>query len=184
MPLSAPVIVDTARRLLLQYGLQDVSMRRLATELQVRPGALYYHVHNKQELLARVAAELLRPLAAPRHDVGPQELMTEFRELILPIRDGGDLMLVAFGLDPQLPPVPALQALLLEQGLTEAEADQRCGIVLRFALGAVATEQSSALLAGASTESLQDTDARDQRPADQTAAGAALYAEGLRLLLA
>jgi AcrR family transcriptional regulator len=36
-------------------------MRRLATELGVAPGALYYHVRNKQELLTRLAGRMLGP---------------------------------------------------------------------------------------------------------------------------
>lgn len=173
MPLSAPVIIDAAHRLLLEYGLQDVSMRRLATELAVRPGALYYHVPNKQELLARVAAQILSPLAAPGDDLSVEDLLRTFRRTVLPIRDGGDLMLIAFGLDPDLPPMAALQALLQERGLDPRSAERRAHILMRFALGAVAAEQNAALL--------QTTQGASEQSPDTTG-GAALYDEGLRLL--
>ncbi|MDZ5079217.1 TetR family transcriptional regulator [Nesterenkonia sp. HG001] len=173
MPLSAPVIVQAAQRLLLEYGLQDVSMRRLASELDVRPGALYYHVPNKQQLLARVAAEILAPLAAPAESTSVEDLMRSFRRAVLPIRDGGDLMLIAFGLNPVLPPMPALSTRLQERGLTRQSADQRAHILMRFALGAVAAEQNATLLHAAQ-------ESPDHGP-DATG-GAALYDEGLRLL--
>ena len=43
-----------------RYGLADLTMRRLATELGVQPSALYHHFPNKQALLAAVADEVLR----------------------------------------------------------------------------------------------------------------------------
>ena len=55
MSLSREAILSTAQRLLTDYGLEDLTMRRLASELNVRAGALYYHVPNKQELLLQVA---------------------------------------------------------------------------------------------------------------------------------
>ena len=48
MSLSSERIVRAAQDLLTDYGLHDVTMRRLASELGVRPGALYYHVPHKR----------------------------------------------------------------------------------------------------------------------------------------
>ena len=65
MALTREAIVLTAAELVDQYGLGDLSMRRLATELGVAPGALYWHLTNKQELLghlARLACCKTRPL--------------------------------------------------------------------------------------------------------------------------
>jgi TetR/AcrR family tetracycline transcriptional repressor len=52
-------VVDTALRLLDQHGLADLSMRRLAAELDVQPSALYWHVPNKQTLLALVSDQII-----------------------------------------------------------------------------------------------------------------------------
>ena len=59
MALSRDQIITTAVDILTRYGLADLSMRRLARELDVQPGALYWHVANKQELLVEVADVLL-----------------------------------------------------------------------------------------------------------------------------
>ncbi|WP_193554677.1 TetR/AcrR family transcriptional regulator [Rothia halotolerans] len=59
MALTRERILETALEILSAYGLGDLSMRRLAAELDVAPGALYYHVRNKQELLAQLAHRLL-----------------------------------------------------------------------------------------------------------------------------
>ncbi|MFG6303991.1 TetR family transcriptional regulator, partial [Corynebacterium hesseae] len=63
MHLSRDAIVSTALELLTRYGLADVTMRRVATNLDVAPGALYWHVANKQSLIAAMTAEILSPVA-------------------------------------------------------------------------------------------------------------------------
>ena len=50
MQLSRERITQAALELLSGYGLADVSMRRVASSLGVAPGALYWHIANKQEL--------------------------------------------------------------------------------------------------------------------------------------
>ena len=53
-------VVDRAIAVLDDHGLDDLSMRRLAADLGVRPSALYHHFAGKDELLAAVADEILR----------------------------------------------------------------------------------------------------------------------------
>ena len=60
MALSREAIVDAGLAILDEYGLGDLSMRRVADALGVQAGALYYHVPNKQSLLAAIADEILR----------------------------------------------------------------------------------------------------------------------------
>jgi TetR/AcrR family transcriptional regulator, tetracycline repressor protein len=62
MTLTRDRVEDTALDILTRFGLADLSMRRLARELDVQVGALYWHVKNKQELLVGVAARLLSGL--------------------------------------------------------------------------------------------------------------------------
>jgi AcrR family transcriptional regulator len=50
-PLSADVILDTALRVLREEGLDAVTMRRLATELDTGPASLYVYIRNRDELL-------------------------------------------------------------------------------------------------------------------------------------
>jgi AcrR family transcriptional regulator len=50
-PLTRPRVVRTALRLADQHGLPALTMRALATELQVSPMALYNHVRDKDELV-------------------------------------------------------------------------------------------------------------------------------------
>lgn len=55
-------MVAKATQLLDDYGIADLTMRRLARELNVSPGALYWHFADKQELLGAVADRILAGL--------------------------------------------------------------------------------------------------------------------------
>lgn len=71
MSLNRQDVVRAAVDVLDHYGLEDLTMRRLAGLLGVKAGALYWHVTNKQTLLALVSDEILRePDGAERIDTG------------------------------------------------------------------------------------------------------------------
>ena len=59
MSLTTHDIVAAGLEILDNYGLEDLSMRRLAQLLDVKASALYWHVANKQTLLAAMADEIL-----------------------------------------------------------------------------------------------------------------------------
>ncbi|HTI23315.1 MAG TPA: TetR/AcrR family transcriptional regulator [Kutzneria sp.] len=77
--LSRELIVDVAYRLLPQVGMEGVSMRRIAVELDTGPASLYAHVSNKDELqellLERVLSEV------PRETPDPDRWATQLRDL-------------------------------------------------------------------------------------------------------
>jgi AcrR family transcriptional regulator len=52
-------VVDAATAILDSYGIADLTMRRLARELNVSPGALYWQFANKQQLLGAIADRIL-----------------------------------------------------------------------------------------------------------------------------
>lgn len=175
MTLTEETIVSTAHDLLVEHGLPDLTMRRIAAALQVRPGALYYHVASKQQLLARIADLVLRPLQDPAPEQDPSDLVERLRELVLPLRDGGDLMLVAFGLDPRLPPIPGLIAQLTHRGHPVDDAEHRAAAAVRLTLGAVAVEQNAQLL--------RTGDPRPAGPAGGATEDQAVHRRGVELLL-
>lgn len=52
-------VISAALRILDQQGLPDLTMRHLATTLDVQPSALYWHFPNKQSLLAAVSDRII-----------------------------------------------------------------------------------------------------------------------------
>jgi TetR/AcrR family transcriptional regulator, tetracycline repressor protein len=55
-------VVVAATAILDNYGIADLTMRRLGRELNVSPGALYWHFANKQQLLGAIADRILEPV--------------------------------------------------------------------------------------------------------------------------
>lgn len=65
MALTKTEIISTALGILDAYGLNDLTMRRLADSLDVKASALYWHVANKQSLLAELVDKILAGLEPP-----------------------------------------------------------------------------------------------------------------------
>ena len=140
MSLSVHRIADAAVAILTDYGMGDLSMRRLARDLGVGPSALYWHVKNKQEIFVLVA----RPIAAEVDEaIGYGEGMTgadillRMHDVLLRYRDGADIFSLAYAHSggPVLP--AAVRAQISD------EAERHCSVVLTCA--AVAFEQNRAL---------------------------------------
>lgn len=70
-PLQAEQIVDVARRLISERGLEWFSMRKLAAELDVNPMTVYLRFESKDELLDAVAERALRDVRLPELPAGP-----------------------------------------------------------------------------------------------------------------
>jgi AcrR family transcriptional regulator len=70
-PLNQDLIVEVALRILDREGLDGLSMRRIADELDTGAASLYAHVSNKDELLEimadQVAGEVELPEPDPQH---------------------------------------------------------------------------------------------------------------------
>ena len=169
MALNRTAVVDTAWELLRTYGLGDLTMRRLARELEVQPGALYWHVANKQELLLALAERMLAPLGSASAS-SPAELLRSLRREVLAVRDGADVVAVAHALAPDaLPPAAQVTALLGSAGHDDDTARRGALTLVRFTLGSVAAQQTRTSIAGSSPE--------------QDAVDAADFEAGLGILL-
>lgn len=140
-------IVERAVDILDQYGLPDLSMRRIASELGLQPSALYHHFGNKQELLAAVADELLdrgaRPVdAGVPWDERVAALSRTLRDAMLAYRDGAELIATvnAFGLGERTPSAD-LAAAVRDAGFDEVFAQAAAMTILHFTFGHVSEEQ-------------------------------------------
>ncbi|MBG6084945.1 TetR/AcrR family transcriptional regulator C-terminal domain-containing protein [Zhihengliuella flava] len=157
MALTREAVVGAAVGILREFGLADLSMRRLARDLNVQVGALYWHVSNKQELLVEVAAELLsspaltagtaaRPPAAAatwRGDI--LHLGSSLHTLLLPVPDSAEVVQVARVLAPErLAPLTRMTETFTAAGLTPERAASAQSLVVNHVLGAVAEAQNRA----------------------------------------
>ncbi|WP_271395822.1 TetR/AcrR family transcriptional regulator [Neomicrococcus lactis] len=159
MALTRDTVVDTAVRVLTQYGLADLSMRRLARELDVQVGALYWHVASKQELLVDVAARLLAQIPdTPQHLENDDaatvrtHLLTLCRaifEALLPIPDSADVVQWAAATRPEaLRAVASLQDLLTSFEVEPARIGAATSLLLHHIVGNVAELQNAVIAVG------------------------------------
>ena len=148
MALTRRAIVEAGLRILDEYGLGDLSMRRVADALGVQAGALYYHVPNKQSLLAAVADEILAAQPPADEQVGPivdwlASWAHGLRRRLLAHRDAAELVASthALGLGA-VDPCAAGRAGLEREGAPEPAATMAA--LLHFVLGHVVEEQTQA----------------------------------------
>lgn len=64
------VILDTAVRLFNQHGSQSVSTNRIAAEISISVGNLYYHFSNKEEIIRTLYDRMVAELDELWSDVG------------------------------------------------------------------------------------------------------------------
>ncbi|GAB3601751.1 TetR/AcrR family transcriptional regulator C-terminal domain-containing protein [Microbacterium aureliae] len=139
-------VVRAALRILDEYGLPDLTMRRLAASLDVQPSALYWHFPNKQSLLATLSDRIVAP-AAPvaREDewgarVGAEA--TALRSALLAWRDGAEVVASTYALGLGASTASERLARAIEAGGFDVETvDRAATALLHFVLGHVQHEQ-------------------------------------------
>lgn len=149
MQLHRSDVVAKAAEILDNYGIADLTMRRLARELSVSPGALYWHFADKQELLGAVADRLLATAATvPAAGPWPDRIValcSALRDALLSATDGAELVSASFsaGRSAELSRiVAALTEACAESGLTAHDADLAARTIVYYVLGFTADEQS------------------------------------------
>lgn len=154
MALTREQLIDAAVGVLSEFGLADLSMRRLARELEVQVGALYWHVKSKQELLVDVAAKLLGSVpqpALPAPGMAPMAiaaLLQQLRTALITIPDSAEVIQLAQTMRPEaLAPLGWLLNFLEQAGVPAEQAPYARHLLLNHLLGSIAAHQESRALA-------------------------------------
>ena len=149
MQLHKRDVLAKATQILDNYGIADLTMRRLARELDVSPGALYWHFANKQELLGAVADEMLAPACVPVEAGDWPATITgvavRLRDALLSHTDGAELASASFAAGRSAAVryiVGQLCAAATEAGLAGDQPDLAARTVVYYVLGFTADEQS------------------------------------------
>ena len=142
-------VVHRAAHLLDEYGIADLTMRRLARELGLTPGALYWHFADKQELLGAVADRILEPADRPVADAAWDRRIlgigAALRDALLSSTDGAELVSATFasGRSQALVRIVArLVEAAADAGFETVNAEQAARTVVYYVLGFTADEQS------------------------------------------
>ncbi|MFG2617084.1 TetR/AcrR family transcriptional regulator C-terminal domain-containing protein [Streptomyces sp. NPDC048507] len=194
-------IVETALRLLNEVGLDGLTLRAIAMELDVKAPALYWHFKGKRELLDEMATEMNRRAAArpgPAPDAPWRERILAgnraLRAALLGYRDGAKVFSGSrfTGTEHAVEMEETLGA-LVEAGFTLPQAVRAASTAHLFTLGFVTEEQGVEPLPGERREGF-DVEERAARLAAfplSATAGADLFRdydegfeEGLLVVLA
>jgi TetR/AcrR family tetracycline transcriptional repressor len=152
-------VVEAATTLLDNYGIADLTMRRLARELNVSPGALYWHFANKQQLLGAVADRILlsrtdgAELVSASFAAGQSELMVQI--------------------------LSRLTAAAADAGVDAAHAELAARTVVYYVLGFTADEQSRLQWDAAGAELPEAQSILTEDPSKRFSFGLALLVDGI-----
>jgi TetR/AcrR family transcriptional regulator, tetracycline repressor protein len=177
-------VVDAATTLLDSYGMADLTMRRLARELAVSPGALYWHFANKQQLLGAVADRIL----ASVDDVpgGWRDRVSgvcgQLRDALLSHTDGAELVSASFAAGQSAAMARVLAHLVdaaADAGVDSAHAELAARTVVYYVLGFTADEQSRLQWDAAGAELPDGQSVLSEDPSARFAFGLRLLVDGL-----
>ena len=177
MVLDSTQVVDGACAMLREQGLAGLSMRRLAQDLGVRPGALYYHVPSKQQLLVEIATRILDSAPRTISATDARQASCDIRDALLGARDGAEVVSFALAFRPDaLVPFQQLHRLFTDRH-PPREARWAARTLVRYVLGFVAEEQNHAELVG--TTIVADSPARAAENAAAFRFGVEAFVRGL-----
>lgn len=149
MQLHKRDLVDAATAILDNFGIADLTMRRLARELGVSPGALYWHFANKQQLLGAVADRILQPALHPEPTGTWRDQISgdchRLRDALLSHTDGAELVSASFAAgqsEAMTQVVDRLSAAAAESGVEGPHGALAARTVVYYVLGFTVDEQS------------------------------------------
>lgn len=151
--LDRETIVETALRLLNEEGLEGLTLRRLAKDLNVQAPALYWHFGSKQALLDGMATRMLHgmfnPIAEQAAAGTPwQDLTTDVcrrtRRTLLGYRDGANVFSGTHLTDDQhRAPMETILGAFVDQGFDPSDAFNAFFTAYSFTIGFVIEEQEA-----------------------------------------
>jgi AcrR family transcriptional regulator len=148
-PLDRERVADTALRLLNEVGLDGLTLRAIAKELDVKAPALYWHFKDKQALLDEMATQMYRRMldrtALDPADTWRERLLAVNRGLrtaLLGYRDGARVFSgTRFTTADHAPALEANLRLLTGAGLGLAQAVDAGRTANAYTIGFVIEEQ-------------------------------------------
>jgi TetR/AcrR family tetracycline transcriptional repressor len=151
MPLQRETVARVALQLVEEVGLEGLTMRRLATSLEIQNPSLYWHFTNKQELLNCMAELIIADIFAKLPHLEPEQDWADwlaafarlFRQTMVAHRDGARILAEADisgsrffdGLELAI-------TVLLNAGFEESVAATAVITIIHFILGDVYEAQA------------------------------------------
>lgn len=160
-PLDRERIILSALHVLNTNGLKELSMRKIADELQVKTASLYYHVKDKDELLQLVGDKISEEMKWPDTSLPWKEQILEwgdqFRSILRRYRDAVEVFnsSIARGYH-RLLQIEKLFQIFVSAGFPDHQIPWMASILKNYVLGFVAEEVKLRDMAGAENATLEN----------------------------
>jgi TetR/AcrR family tetracycline transcriptional repressor len=150
MALDRTTMIAAALELLDEAGLDGLTLRRLASKLNVQAPAIYWHFKNKQELLDEMASAVLRagvqqlPMSAGvKWDKWAMRYGKELRQMLLLHRDGAKMVSGTRLTDNSLyAPMESALRTLVDAGFSPKLSMAALSTIYSYVVGFVIEEQA------------------------------------------
>ncbi|UUZ91380.1 TetR/AcrR family transcriptional regulator C-terminal domain-containing protein [Paenibacillus sp. P25] len=168
IPLDRTRITQTALHLLNEIGLKELSMRKIADELNVKTASLYYHVKDKDQLLGWLADKISEEMDSPDPSApwraAASAVCGEFRKVLLAYRDAVDIfhstLAAGFG---RLTQIERLYQIFVSAGFADHQIPWLASMLKNFVVGFVAEEVRLAAFAGQGEDAMEKLNERYDR---------------------
>jgi TetR/AcrR family transcriptional regulator, tetracycline repressor protein len=151
MKVNREMVAQAGLKLLNEVGLEQLTLRRLGTELKVQAAAIYWHFESKEELIDEMATIVL---AEGAHDLLPARRSSDWkvwpatfgnglRRTLLAYRDGARMVSGTELTNTEyMKTVESIGAQLLKAGFTLRQAVVLLSTIYSFTLSFVMEEQA------------------------------------------
>lgn len=151
MKVNRSMVAQAGLRLLQEAGLEQLTLRRLATELQVQAATIYWHFKSKEELIDEMATMVLAegtPHLVPARTSADWKLRAAtfgngLRKTLLAYRDGARMVAGTRLTNTEyMTTVESIGARLLDSGFSLRQAVVLLSTIYNYTLSFVAEEQA------------------------------------------
>jgi len=168
-PLTRAEIVEVALRQAEAGDLDQLTLRKLADELDVTPMALYRHVRDKDDIIECVADALLAKQGQPPDGLHWDAYLIELARTLRSVLRDHPVIVTVFTRRPQVGPaararLAGARQVLVRAGLSEQDALSVYAAVHTYTLGFCALEAGRAASTGTTLGEGEDDDGDDDLP--------------------
>lgn len=149
--LSRDEIVRTASGYAATGALDDLTIRQLATDLDVTPMALYRHIRDKDDILEAVADRLIGALPLPSDDLPWNEYLAAMVASLRGLLRAHPAIIGLYTREPLTTPAAkarlvAARTALMRSGFSEDDATRAYATIHTFLIGFCALEAGRGLI--------------------------------------
>ena len=145
MAISKEMIVDASLKILNRDGIEGLSMRTIAKELNIKAASLYWHFSGKLDLYGAIAEYLCSLYEMPEESDNPKDYLFAsygaYRAMLLSTRDSVPVLENSIPITPcRIEIIRAISKALLKMGVKEENLTTVSNLLNNYVLSFVADE--------------------------------------------